>query len=58
MARDGEDGTNDMEEILREVIVISDDEDDEADTISNTALVGRDSSVEIISATRWRTMSM
>jgi len=47
---DGEDGTNDMEEILREVIVISDDEDDEADTISNTALVGRDSSVEIISS--------
>ncbi|KAI9875404.1 MAG: hypothetical protein M1830_008524, partial [Pleopsidium flavum] len=47
---DGEDGTNDMEEILREVIVISDDEDDEADRISNSALVGRDSSVEIISS--------
>lgn len=39
-----------MEEILREVIVISDDEDVEADTISNTTLLGRDSSVEIISS--------
>ena len=47
---DGEDGTNDMEEILREVIVISDDENDDADSITNSALVQRDSSVEIIAS--------
>lgn len=47
---DGEDGTNDMEEILREVIVISDDEDDDADSMTNGSLVRRDSSVEIISS--------
>ncbi len=47
---DGEDGTNDMEEILREVIVISDDEEDDNDDVSEHALVRRDSSVEIISS--------
>ena len=47
---DGEDGSNDMEEILREVIVISDDEDDDADNITNNSFVRRDSSVEIISS--------
>lgn len=47
---DGEDGSNDMEEILREVIVISDDEDDDADSITNSSLVRRDSSVEVISS--------
>ncbi len=39
-----------MEEILREVIVISDDEDDDNDDVSGSALVRRDSSVEIISS--------
>lgn len=47
---DGEDGSNDMEEILREVIVISDDEDDDTNSIANDSLVPRDSSVEIISS--------
>jgi len=47
---DGEDGSNDMEEILREVIVISDDEDDDADSMTNSSIVRRDSSVEIISS--------
>ena len=47
---DGEDGSNDMEEILREVIVISDDEDDDVDALSNSSLIRRDSSVEIISS--------
>ena len=47
---DGEDGTNDMEEILREVIVISDDEEDETDSVAGNSLASRDASVEIVSS--------